>query len=127
MSVFTRISDRGQDAQSSPAFVTSDDAKLRLDNAGLVERLQGAVEAANDALPSAEATERLIWELGKHRQSVIQNLLVSTKHVTIVPYEDDFFQQDWASDETEREQRQTLADVFSIHTSHQRLYRVGGS
>ena len=115
-----------QDAQSSPTFIERDDIKLNPDYTELIEHLKSAVGEANNNLPNSEATGRLIWELGKRRQSIIQNLLIASKHMTIVPYEEDFFQQDWTDDETEREQRQALADAFSTHTSNRRLYRIGG-
>ncbi|BAY82420.1 pentapeptide repeat protein [Calothrix parasitica NIES-267] len=122
------IVDFGEQGNSSPIFCIQDNATEKSENIELVRKLNDITTEINALLPDSEATDSLVWEIGENREFVFHNLLMSTKHLTIDEYREDFFQQ-YRYDEHEEEyiQRQAVADLVKGNLINLRLYRLGAT
>lgn len=119
------IANFGQQGKSSSFFRVKDNAINKSQNIELVQILNNITSEINYLLPRSEATEGLVWEMGENREFVFQNLLISTKHLTIDEYREDFFQQE--CDDDVFGPRQSLADVVETNLTNLSLYRLGAS
>lgn len=122
------IVDLGEQGSTSPQFYIQDNSIDKPENIELVQILNNITPEINKLLPDSEATEGLVWEIGKNRELLFQNLLISTQHLTIDEYQEDFFQQyRYDEDEEEYIQRQAVVDLVEENLTNLRLYRLGAT
>jgi uncharacterized protein YjbI with pentapeptide repeats len=112
--------------ETQKKFYTYDEAVAKPENQRLIAAFDKVLCKVNEMLPDSEATDEIVWDLASSRESMLQNLLLKTKHFAIKDTEgcDYLFQEDIPDEE---DRRKSFSQIVLDNLLDIRVYFIGSS
>jgi uncharacterized protein YjbI with pentapeptide repeats len=123
--ISTKVS-LGMQVKTQEKFYTDDGAVAKPENQRLISIFEEVLSEVNEMLPDSEATDELVWDLASSRESMLQNLLLKTKHFAIKDTEgcEYLFQEDIPDEE---DRRKAFSQIVLDNLLDIRVYFIGSS